>query len=52
MASLIGKGARPRYNANAALLMHSGGHDADLALLWGDDAGAVRPDQPGLVLPH
>ena len=26
------------------------GHDADLALTWLDDSGAVRPDESGLVL--
>src|SRR5512146_1231880 len=42
--SFIGEGARPRHNAHAARAVDMPRHDADLALVWGDDPRAVRPD--------
>ena len=45
---LIGQRARARDDADRARLEDIGRHDADLALAGGDDAGAVRPDQPRL----
>lgn len=50
MAGLIGKCSRSGDHANHTLLVDSSGHDADLALFWSDDAGAVGTDQPGLAL--
>merc|ERR1719452_120811 len=46
---LVGEGAGARHDADAAGVDVSR-HDADLALLRGDDAGAVRADQPALAL--
>src|SRR5262245_32315137 len=45
---LICQGPGTRHDADRALLEDVARHDADLALVRGDDAGAVRPDQPGL----
>lgn len=41
-----------RHNSDAALFMNMTRHDADLALLRGDDPGTVRPDKTGNVLPE
>src|SRR5580700_5444981 len=43
---LIGEGAGARHDPHAAALVNEARHDADLAFLRGDDAGAVRSDQP------
>src|SRR5579884_2383673 len=43
---LVGQRARARDDADPAAAMDMARHDADLALVRGDDAGAVRPDQP------
>ena len=48
---LIGQGAGARDDADPAAAMDVPRHDADLALVRGDDAGAVRADQPGLGRP-
>src|SRR6202000_638326 len=40
----IGQRARTRHDADLARLVDMTGHDADLRLAGGDDAGAVRPD--------
>ena len=45
---LISQGARARHDADLAAPVDMARHDADLALVGGDDAGAVRPDQPSL----
>lgn len=47
---LVRQGAGARDDADAAALVNEAGHDADLALAGGDDAGAVGADQAGLVL--
>lgn len=47
---LVGEGARPRHDSDAAPLVDVAGHDADLAALRGDDAGAVGADQTALAL--
>ena len=44
----VGERARARDDADAALLEDGARHDADLALVRGQHAGAVRPDQPRL----
>src|SRR5258708_7187646 len=45
---LIGEGTRPGNNAYPPLLVNESRHDADLAFLGPDDAGAIRADEPGL----
>lgn len=47
---LVGQGAGTRDDTDAAALVDEAGHDADLALAGGDDAGAVGADQTGLGL--
>lgn len=47
---LVGQGAGAGDNADAAALVDEAGHDADLALAGGDDAGAVGADKTGLGL--
>src|SRR5712671_1506268 len=42
---LIGQGSRARDDADVAATMDVPRHDADLALVGGDDPGTVRPDQ-------
>ena len=42
---LVGKGARARHNPDRAALVDVAGHDADLAGVRRDDAGAVRADE-------
>src|SRR3972149_1392740 len=49
---LIGEGSAPRYHADPPLLVDKARHDPDLALLRGDDPGAVRSDQPALLSGH
>src|SRR4029450_3567810 len=44
---LVGERPAARDDADAAGLVDVARHDADLALLGGDDPGTVRPDQPG-----
>src|SRR5215475_10715292 len=41
---LIGEGARARHDPDPALLVDEAGHDADLALVRGDDPRAVGSD--------
>src|SRR6185436_3103320 len=43
---LVREGAGARNNADRTLLVDEARHDADLAFVGGDDAGAVRPDEP------
>mmetsp|Transcript_19353 Transcript_19353/g.45283 ORF Transcript_19353/g.45283 Transcript_19353/m.45283 type:complete len:326 (-) Transcript_19353:31-1008(-) len=45
--SLVRQGARPRNDANLALLVDITRHDTDLALAGLDDAWAVRSDKTG-----
>ena len=45
---LIGEGAGARDDADRAFLMNAAGHDADLGLAGGDDAGAVGADETRL----
>lgn len=52
MAGLVCERAGARDDADAALLVNSSRHDADLALVWRDYPGTVGPDQTRLVLPH
>lgn len=47
---LVGQGAGAGDDADAAALVDEAGHDADLALAGGDDAGAVGADEAGLGL--
>lgn len=47
---LVGQGAGTGDDADATALVDEAGHDADLALAGGDDAGAVGPDEAGLGL--
>lgn len=47
---LVGQGAGPRDDADAAALVDEARHDADLALAGGDDTGAVGTDEAGLRL--
>lgn len=47
---LVGQSAGTRDDTDAAALVDEAGHDADLALARGDDAGAVGADQTGLGL--
>lgn len=42
--------AGSRHDADAAALVDEAGHDADLALAWGDDTGAIGTDETGLGL--
>ena len=44
----VGEGAGFRDDADGALLVDAAGHDADLGLAGGDDAGAVGADEAGL----
>ena len=44
---LVGQRAAAADDADGPGLVDVAGHDADLALAGRDDAGAVRPDQPG-----
>lgn len=48
--SFVSEGARSRDDTDLSPLMDVTGHDTDLALLGGDDAGAVGADKSGLVL--
>src|SRR6266404_4430149 len=43
---LIGQGSRAGDDADLAAAMDVPRHDADLALVGGDDTGTIRPDQP------
>jgi hypothetical protein len=45
---LVGERARARQHADVALLVDVARHDADLALVRRDDAGAVRADERAL----
>jgi hypothetical protein len=45
---LVGQRAGARDDADLAALVDVAGHDADLAFVGRDDAGAVRADQRGL----
>ena len=47
---LVGEGAGARHHTDAAGLVDMAGHDPDLALARGDEAGAVGPEQAGLGL--
>ena len=47
---LVGEGAGPGDDTDAAALVDETRHDADLALAGGDDAGAVGTDETGLGL--
>ena len=44
---LVGQGAGTGHDADAASLVNVAGHDADLALVGRDHAGAVGADQAG-----
>src|SRR6516165_3052698 len=44
---LVGQGAGARDDADLAAAMDVSRHDADLALVRGDDTRAIRPDQAG-----
>ncbi len=48
----VGEGAGAGDDADLARFVDVAGHDADLALAGGDDAGAVGADQPGLLALH
>src|SRR5882672_1748848 len=48
----VSERARARHHADAALLVDVAGHDADLDLVGRDQAGAVRPDEPGALALH
>src|SRR5208282_5025740 len=43
----VGERAAAAYHAHVAFLVDAAGHDPDLALARGDDAGAVGADQAG-----
>ena len=45
---LVGQRAAAAHHADRAFLVNVAGHDADLALLGRDHAGAVRADEPRL----
>ncbi len=47
---LVGQGSRARYDADAARLVNKTRHDADLAFARRYDAGAIRADQPTIVI--
>ena len=47
---LVGQRTGAGHDADLAGLVDETGHDADLALLGRDDAGAVRTDQPAVVI--
>ena len=47
----VGERAGARDEADPAALVDVAGHDADLGLAGGDQAGAVRADQPRAVAP-
>jgi hypothetical protein len=47
---LVSERARARHDADATALVDEAGHDADLALAWRNDAGAVGTDEAGLGL--
>ncbi len=49
---LVGQRARARHHADRAALVDMAGHDADLAGVGRDDAGAVRADQDRLRVPR
>jgi hypothetical protein len=46
----VGQRAGARHDADLARLVDEARHDADLALARGDDARAVRSDQPAVVV--
>lgn len=50
MDGFVGESTRSRDNADLSPLVDVTGHDTDLALLGGDDAGAVGADESGLIL--
>lgn len=47
---LVGQGTGTRDDTDAAALVDEAGHDANLALAGGDDAGAVGANEAGLGL--
>ncbi len=47
---LVGQSAGTGNDANLARLVDVPGHDADLALAGGDDAGAIGPDKADLLV--
>ena len=49
---LVGQRAALRDDADAAFLADVPGDDAGLGLAGGDDAGAVRPDEPRRLALH
>ena len=46
----VGERAAAAHDADGALLVDVAGHDADLAFLGRDDAGAVRADEADVVV--
>ena len=47
---LIGESSRSADYSNLSSFVDVSGHDADLALIWLDDSGAVGSDDSGFVL--
>ena len=48
--SFVCKGSGSGNDAYAAALVDKAGHDADFALSWGDDAGAIGPHEACFAL--
>ena len=52
MDGFVSESTRAGHNADVSSLMDVTGHDANLALLWGNDTRAVGSNKTALALSH